>query len=322
MQIQEMIEQVNEALAKIEFHFPFSQQMTGYEKELKEAHIYPLAAGGKRIRPLMTLLSAGSVCGAQGIQTAEKAAMAIELMHTYTLVHDDLPCMDNDDLRRGRPTTHKIFGESKALLVGDGLQAQAFLLLSQADWQQKKDYTKDLLAVLAEAASPNGVIWGQWLDISLTGKEETSWKTMETVHTYKTGVFIAASLEMGLLCGLSQLSQQLEVTLISKLREKIKKAGIYIGLAFQIIDDILDATKTSAELGKTAGKDEQQNKFTAIRILGKEKSQELSTQYTNIAMTLLKEIFAEFQTAKNNDENNHYQNLLLQQIQILLARSN
>ena len=119
--------------------------------------------------------------------------------------------MDNDDLRRGKPTTHKIFGEAKALLVGDGLLAQAFLEISQIDWQKGRDETKRLLEILATACAPGGVIWGQWLDISLTGQSETTWDLMEIVHKYKTGVLIAASLGMGMLCGLSQQEAEIGV---------------------------------------------------------------------------------------------------------------
>ncbi|MES2615659.1 MAG: polyprenyl synthetase family protein [Bdellovibrionota bacterium] len=320
--VQSLVAQINESLAQVHIHFEGCSKTKIYEQEIKDAHTYPLVAGGKRIRPLFTLLMAGALGGEKALTTASKSAIAVEMLHTYTLVHDDLPCMDNDDFRRGRATTHKVYGDAKALLVGDGLLALSFLQLTQTNWQQGRNYTAELVEILATAASPSGVIWGQWLDLSLTGKEDTDWDLMEIVHTFKTGVLIAASLEMGLICGLSLQKKQYEIQVIKNFREKIKKAGIYIGLAFQIIDDILDTTKTSVELGKTAGKDENQNKFTAIRILGKQRAQELSSQYTHLAIALIKELFAEFQAAEFNNENNFYAKNLIEQIENLLARPN
>ena len=319
MQIKTLLDKINQSLAEIDFQFEKNPELGS---EINEAHHYPLLAGGKRIRPLFTLLTAGALGGEKALTTAHNAALAIEMIHTYTLVHDDLPCMDNDDLRRGQPTTHKVYGEAKALLVGDGLLAQAFFILSQTNWQEKPNFIKELLEVLSKAAAPCGVIWGQWLDLSLTGKNSTTWELMEFVHTHKTGVLIAASLELGFICGISQENHDKSISIIENNREKINKIGLLIGLSFQINDDILDATKTTKELGKTAGKDENQNKYTAIRLLGKEKAQDLSHKYTNFAIELLKEIFIEFNDAKNSNEINVYQNLLIQQIQSLLMRLN
>lgn len=328
--IQALINKINHSLSQLSFDFTSHPKAQSYALEIKEAMIYPFTSGGKRIRPLLTLLAAGAFGGERALLTAHPSAVAIEMIHTYTLVHDDLPCMDNDDLRRGKPTTHKVFSEAKALLVGDGLLTQSFLLLAQTDWQQKSNFTNYLIKTLAHAAGPSGVIWGQWLDLSLTGKEDTDWDIMEIVHTYKTGVLLAASLEMGFICGISQGNTEVDISLINACQEKMKQAGIYIGLAFQIIDDILDATKTTKELGKTAGKDEVQNKFTAFRLLGKERAQDLSTHYTTLAINLLKEVFLVREeknstlksNAQNSDEISHYQNLLIKQIQDLLIRPN
>lgn len=320
--MDELILKINEQLANLDFEIPSSPSTKFYENEILKAHKHPILAGGKRIRPLLTLLTAGSFGGEEAITTAISSALAIELIHTYTLVHDDLPCMDNDDLRRGLPTTHKIFGEAKALLVGDGLLAQAFFKASQTIWPKNENFTKEIIEILAQASCPRGVIWGQWLDLSLTGQEETTWEQMEIVHKFKTGVILGASLELGFICGISHLEIPLKQNRIVQLREKIKSAGILIGLAFQIIDDILDTTKTSEELGKTAGKDENQNKFTAVRLLGMEKAKELSLQYTNQAKGILKEILNEFNHLQKGKERQKYIDFLDDIIGFLLARPN
>lgn len=320
--LQIIVENINKSLENISFNIPSHSATVRYENEIKEAHAYPLNAGGKRIRPMLTLLTAGALGGEKGLKTAQRPALALEMLHTYTLVHDDLPCMDNDDLRRGKPTTHKIWGDGKALLVGDGLLTQSFITLAETNWPQNKDYSKELFNIFSQAAAPQGVIWGQWLDLSLTAKEETTWELMEIVHTYKTGLLIAACFEIGFVCGLSHLSKEFSLETVKNSREKIRKAGIHIGLAFQIIDDILDGTKSTNELGKTAGKDDTQNKFTALKLLGEKKSIELSKYYTDSAMNILKEIFSEFRNSENQGENSCYEINLFDLLQNLLARSN
>jgi geranylgeranyl diphosphate synthase type II len=296
-----LIQQIQDIMTHFDFEIPPSSHTTTWQNEIQQAHVYPLAAGGKRIRPLLTLLMACAVGGEAALKTASPSAVALEMLHTYTLVHDDLPCMDDDDLRRGRPTTHKVYGEAKALLVGDGLLAQSFGMLAQTPWPGEVCYLKELLESLTAAASPKGVIWGQWLDLSLTGEEATTWEQMEIVHKYKTGALLAACLEMGLLCGLSHT--HFEQPLLKELREKAKEAGFLIGLAFQIWDDILDGTKTTAELGKTAGKDESQNKLTALRLLGEKKSKEFCAAHTLRAKNLLDQIFERLPQSHDQGKN-------------------
>jgi geranylgeranyl pyrophosphate synthase len=291
--------------------------------EISKAYMYPLKAGGKRIRPLLTLLCAGALGGLDAIEIARKSALAIEKIHTYSLVHDDLPCMDNDDLRRGLPTTHKIYGEAKALLIGDGLLTQAFSLLAATKFSNfNNNYMSYLVEDLSEGAGAHGMIWGQWLDISLTGTSQVTWEQMEIVHKNKTGKLIGASLSLGLICGISNLKSTIHETDIMELRKNIKEIGILIGLSFQIIDDILDATKSDFELGKTAGKDEIQQKFTAIKLLGIEKAEKLSIAYTEKAISLLKAIFLNPSFKSLDKDALHFQKMLTSQIELLLSRPN
>ena len=315
--IPALTSKIHQNLEMIDFCIPPHPAASNFQNEIQNAHIYPLVAGGKRIRPLLALLMAQALGGEVALETALPSAMALEMVHTYTLVHDDLPCMDDDDLRRGRPTTHKVYGDAKALLVGDGLLAQSFLTLTKTKWPNNISLTKELVEILALATSPGGVIWGQWLDLSLTGFEETTWEQMEIVHTFKTGVLLAASLEMGLVCGMAYLNPFPSTETQILLREKIKKSGIHIGLAFQIRDDILDGTKTTKELGKTAGKDEDQNKLTALRLLGSENAQLLCEEHTKKAEQLLKEIFAYCPP-----QTKEFQNEILNLVQQLLVRGN
>ncbi len=292
--------------------------------EISIAYLYSLKAGGKRIRPLLTLLSAGAFGGLKAIEIARKSALAIEKVHTYSLVHDDLPCMDDDDLRRGLPTTHKIYGEAKALLVGDALLTQAFSLLTSTniDSSDGNNYISYLVEDLAEGAGPLGMILGQWLDISLTGASQVTWEQIEIVHKNKTGKLLGASLSLGLICGVSTLESTLQKSDIIELRKNIKEVGILIGLSFQIIDDILDATKSDFELGKTSGKDAMQQKFTAINLLGIKKAEKLSITYTEKAISLLKEIFSNPSFKDLDKDALHFQKILINQIELLLSRPN
>lgn len=290
--------------------------------EISDAYAYPLRAGGKRIRPLFTLLCAGSIGGLNAIEIARKPALAIEKIHTYSLVHDDLPCMDNDDLRRGLPTTHKVYGEAKALLIGDALLTQAFSLLASTKTKDsnQNNYLSYLVEDLAEGAGGNGMIWGQWLDVSMTGATQVTWEQVEIIHKNKTGKLMGASLALGLICGISALERSVPESKIDELRKKIKEVGILIGLSFQIIDDILDVTKSDLELGKTAGKDEIQQKFTAVNLLGIEKAEKLSTTYTQEAISLLKAIFLDPAFKNGDQETLHFQKTLISQIKLLLSR--
>jgi geranylgeranyl pyrophosphate synthase len=272
-------------------------------QEISKAIKHPLEAGGKRIRPLLVLLMAGAFGGEKSIQIARKSALAMELIHTYSLVHDDLPCMDNDDYRRGKPTVHKVYGEAKGLLVGDALLTQAFLVISQTDWKGEADLTSHLVQTLAESSGASGMIWGQWLDMTFAGQQNITWEQLETVHQNKTGKLLGASLELGVLCA---------SCCDDEIRKQARRAGILLGLAFQIMDDILDVTKSSADLGKTAKKDVDQNKVTAVSLLGMETAKRYVVRFTEQTISLLKKILPE--------SNENYRNELFKLIGGLISR--
>ncbi|MGY3804988.1 polyprenyl synthetase family protein [Pigmentibacter ruber] len=284
--------------------------------EIAEAFQYPLIAGGKRIRPLLTLLCAGSIGGERAIQNARNAALALEMVHTYSLVHDDLPCMDNDDLRRGKPTTHKVYGEAKGLLVGDALLTDAFFHLAHTKCKLT-EYLKSLIQELSLCSGANGMITGQWLDISLTGKHDLIWEQIELIHKNKTGKLLGCAFVFGYICGLNVLKTDVihEHFILNK--GKLRQAGEFVGIAFQIIDDILDTTGSSQSLGKTAGKDQAQNKTTSVSILGLEKAQNLASEFTEKAYHLLESVFAKFPASSENET---YKNLLFYQLEQLLVR--
>lgn len=303
--------------------FKASEYKDTFYSEILDAYLYPLKAGGKRIRPLLCLLIAGAIGGKEAIEKARNAALAIEKIHTYSLVHDDLPCMDNDDFRRGQPTTHKKYGEAKALLIGDALLTQSFSLLAQISFSNKHyNYLAYLIEDLTEGAGLFGMIQGQWLDISFTGNHDASWQQIETVHKNKTGKLIGASLSLGLICGISTLNNLIKEDEFIELRKTIKSIGIAIGLSFQIMDDILDSTQSQLELGKTARKDIVQNKRTAMSILGADKSKEISDSYTNNAISMLLSLFQSSFLKKNTDETMYFQEMMIEKIKELLTRTN
>jgi geranylgeranyl pyrophosphate synthase len=307
----------------------------GESLEVWQAHAYPLAAGGKRIRPLLLLLMAGALGGEKALDRARVGALSIELIHSYSLVHDDLPCMDNDDFRRGKPTTHKVFGEAKALLVGDGLCAHAFTVLGMRGncppWSRPLLSDKeaaDLCGTLGMASGPSGMVNGQWIDISMTATfpqggsdtpilptETTSkFKTLESMHVLKTGKLLGASLEMGCIVGLAERNT-LSGSEVERARSLAKELGELIGLTFQIIDDILDATQSSAVLGKSAGKDAAAGKLTAVSLLGVDEARTLADSLTLRASELLEIFLAEFSI---NDESNQSAFLFSQSAQSLI----
>ena len=284
--------------------------------EITEAFHYPLAAGGKRIRPLLTLLSAGIFGGEKAIQNARNAALALEMIHTYSLVHDDLPCMDNDDFRRGKPTTHKIYGEAKGLLVGDALLTEAFFCIAQTECKLP-EYLQSLIQELSYCAGIQGMIAGQWLDISFTGKKDLSWEQIELIHKNKTGRLLGCAFVLGYICGLNVI-EKVDIQENLKLnKDKLRQAGEFVGIAFQIVDDILDVTASSQNLGKTAGKDQEQSKATSVAILGLEKAQNLASEFTSKAYLLLKSVFENLPRASANEI---YKYILFQQLEQLLVR--
>ncbi|MEN9811130.1 MAG: hypothetical protein RLZZ488_2697 [Pseudomonadota bacterium] len=242
--------------------------------ELFKAFTYPLEAGGKRVRPNLTCLVARA-CGAPAEHPALLVcAAAVEYIHTYSLVHDDLPCMDDDDLRRGKPTSHKVFGEAQALLIGDALLTQAFSLLADAaEHGLRPDAALRCVQILSRSAGPYGMIAGQWKDLAHTGNAAAAdWQTLCAIHNLKTGALLSAACAVGVLAGTALSEHSAKVYQDPRGVDEILKAaeelGMTIGLAFQIVDDVLDATKNSQQLGKTAGKDGDQDKLTAVRLLG------------------------------------------------------
>lgn len=224
-------------------------------QRLHAAMRYAVLGGGKRIRPLLTFAS-GQVAGAHA-DRLEIAAAAVEMIHAYSLVHDDLPCMDDDVLRRGKPTVHVEFDEATALLVGDALQSLAFQLLAQYPLAQDAHKQLEMVTLLAVASGSRGMAGGQAIDLASVGKTLTL-PELELMHIHKTGALIRSAVMLGALCG------QLSDTKMAKLDHFAK----CIGLAFQVVDDVLDAEASTATLGKTAGKDAEQNKPTYVSVSG------------------------------------------------------
>ncbi|NUZ05401.1 polyprenyl synthetase family protein [Piscinibacter koreensis] len=221
---------------------------------LGEAMRYGVLDGGKRLRPLLALAAAQCVGGAH--DAALRAACAVELIHAYSLVHDDLPCMDNDVLRRGKPTVHVKFGEAQAMLAGDAMQALAFEILTPEAGVEPALQAR-LCGLLARAAGHAGMAGGQAIDLASIGVSLDE-RQLRDMHHRKTGALLQASVLMGAACGDATPQQW----------AALSEYGDAIGLAFQVVDDILDVTQASATLGKTAGKDENNNKPTYVSVLG------------------------------------------------------
>ncbi len=223
--------------------------------KLMEAVRYSLLAGGKRLRPslvLQTFAACGD--GTKGKASALAAAGAIELIHTFSLVHDDLPCMDNDDLRRGRPTSHKVFGEAVALLAGDAMMSMAFELLAR---EADDRLAGKLVGELASASGPEGMIGGQILDMEGEGRA-LGLKELQQLHRKKTGALLTAA------CRLGAVAAEADERKI----EAVTRFGKHLGLAFQIVDDVLDVTSTPEQMGKATHKDAQKGKNTYPTLIG------------------------------------------------------
>ncbi len=239
------------------------------QKLLFDAMEYSLLAGGKRLRPIFAFEFC-RLCGADW-QKAAPFAAAIEMIHTYSLIHDDLPCMDNDDFRRGRPTNHKVFGEGLAVLAGDALLTDAFAMASTA----KVANLGDAIGVLAECAGSLGMVGGQVLDIMAENRELTEQEVLD-IQSRKTGGLINAACVLGVMAGGGS-------------QEQIAAAAGFagaLGLAFQIRDDMLDVIGTKEEMGKGVGTDEAKNTF--VRLYGLDKCEELVQRYTETAIDLLR----------------------------------
>ncbi len=259
----------------------------GAPAQLVEAMRYSVLDGGKRLRPLLVLAAHEAVCqssprnanAGQGdgtLEAAMRAACAVELIHAYSLVHDDMPCMDNDVLRRGKPTVHVQFGEASALLAGDALQALAFELLTPQDGSVAPATQARLCALLARAAGSAGMAGGQAIDLASVGLPLTE-SQLRQMHELKTGALLQASVVMGAQCG-APSAQALQA---------LQTYGAAMGLAFQVVDDILDVTADSTTLGKTAGKDADNNKPTYVSLMGLQASQAYAQQLLGQALNAL-----------------------------------
>ncbi len=244
-------------------------------ERLRQAMRYAVLDGGKRLRPLLVLAASEAAAGHPA--AALRAACAIELIHAYSLVHDDMPCMDNDVLRRGKPTVHVQFGQADALLAGDALQSQAFELLTPASPQEIPLPTQAILCrLLARAAGAAGMAGGQAIDLASVGKR-LSQSELQHMHRLKTGALLQASVSMGAACG----------TCSETVHNALSDYGAAIGLAFQVVDDILDVVADSATLGKTAGKDAANDKPTYVSLLGLPQAQDYAHQLHQQAIAAL-----------------------------------
>jgi farnesyl diphosphate synthase len=230
---------------------------------LHEAMRYATLEGGKRVRPLLAF-AAGEVSGAP-LERLEVAAAAVEMIHAYSLVHDDLPCMDDDVLRRGKPTVHVEYDEATALLVGDALQSLTFQLLSESPLSEDPSLQLEMIRTLAVAAGSRGMAGGQQIDLEATGRALTL-PELEHMHIHKTGALIRAAVLLGFSCGRSNETE----------RAALDRYAKAIGLAFQVVDDVLDSEEDTATLGKTAGKDSKQGKATYVSLLGAAQAREMA----------------------------------------------
>ncbi|WP_295075109.1 polyprenyl synthetase family protein [Ruminococcus sp.] len=244
------------------------------QKNLIDAMNYSLEAGGKRIRPVLVYAFCSALSGDYRIAAAPAAA--IEMIHTFSLIHDDLPAMDNDDFRRGKPSCHKAFGEAMAILAGDALSVLPFEIISNDNDLSDAQKIK-IISYLAKAVGREGMIGGQVIDMENETRNDVDEANLRNMYRHKTGQLIAVSCMMGCICAGAD-------------EAKIQAAAEYgfrLGLAFQIVDDILDVTSTTEELGKPVGSDEEENKTTFVTLYGVEKAQEKANAVTDEALAHL-----------------------------------
>jgi geranylgeranyl diphosphate synthase, type II len=249
---------------------------TGLEKKVIEAARYSLFAGGKRLRPILCLTAAEVVGGDS--ESIMPVACALEMIHTYSLIHDDLPAMDNDDYRRGKLTNHKVFGEAIAILAGDALVTEAFGFVARLQDipGQAPDHILQAIRILVKASGYRGMIGGQVIDLECESLD-TDIATVEYMHIHKTGALLAASLEMGALLG-GGTQEQIA---------SLKRYGHHFGLAFQITDDLLDIEGDAEEMGKKPGSDVARNKKTYPALLGLARSKESASEHVEQALQQL-----------------------------------
>jgi farnesyl diphosphate synthase len=241
---------------------------------LGEAMRYGVLDGGKRLRAMLVLAACEAVGGDRA--AALRAASAVELIHAYSLIHDDMPCMDNDVLRRGKPTVHVRFGQAQAMLAGDAMQALAFEVLTPDLCEVSAEIQARLCAILSRAAGHAGMAGGQAIDLASVGQPLPE-ETLRDMHRRKTGALLSASVMMGAACG----------TTTAGARQALSVYGDALGLAFQVVDDILDVTQASEVLGKTAGKDQDQNKPTYVSLMGLDQARALARRLREQALGAL-----------------------------------
>nr|AUZ98421.1 geranylgeranyl pyrophosphate synthase [Trachyspermum ammi] len=244
--------------------------------KIQESMRYSLLAGGKRVRPMLSIAACELFGGHES--TAIPSACAVEMIHTMSLMHDDLPCMDNDDLRRGKPTNHKVYGENVAVLAGDAMLALAFHLVATETEGVSSDQVVRVIVELAKAIGAEGLVAGQIVDVCSEGDPNLGLSDLEFIHRSKTAALLEGSVVMGAILG---GANEEEV-------EKLRKYARCIGLLFQVVDDILDVTKSSEELGKTAGKDLVADKTTYPKLIGIEKSKEFADKLNKEAIEQLR----------------------------------
>lgn len=282
--IQEYSSLIEEKLYKY-----FENSLPEY-KILFDSMEYSVKNGGKRVRPLLTLLFYNA-CGKEDVLKAMPMAEAVEFIHTYSLIHDDLPCMDNDDFRRGKPSNHKVYGEAFALLAGDGLLTAAFERITDCykEGLYGTEVAVDAISTLSHLAGSRGMIGGQVIDLLNENNSDVDFENLKLMDNLKTGALIESACVMGCIAAGAD-------------KEKINAASEFaqkIGLAFQIKDDILDVTSTLEKLGKMAGSDAQNGKSTYVTLLGVEECQKLVDKLTDEAMSAL-DVF------ENNDALREY----------------
>jgi geranylgeranyl diphosphate synthase type II len=269
--LEEKCRLVDEALEK---YLPPEDELPS---DLHKSMRYSVFAGGKRVRPILVM----AACEAAGgnAEDALPTACAMEMIHTYSLIHDDLPAMDNDDFRRGKPTNHKVFGESVAILAGDALLTEAFILLSSPEFGSFLDTAKRLQVIseISRCSGSRGMIGGQVVDMESEGKPSVDFATVEYIHTHKTGALIKASVRSGALLGGAE----------GEIEDALVRYGEAIGLAFQIADDILDIEGTTEQIGKDAGSDLERGKATYPAVIGIAESKRRADELVDVALDAL-----------------------------------
>ena len=275
--MQNIEEKLLSYAGKVE-HF-LSQSISTDDKDLLSLYAsmrYSVMAGGKRIRPFLVLTVSKMFGGKE--ENAIYLAAALEMVHTYSLIHDDLPCMDDDDLRRGKPTNHKIYGEAVATLAGDALLTGAFELIAASGLSDKA--VRMAVLTLASAAGADGMVGGQVMDLSSSEQKEQDFNRLIKMHSLKTGALIAAAVKLGLLAAENEKEAD---------RHALTSYARYLGLAFQIVDDVLDVLGDEEEMGKQTGKDKEAGKTTFLHYFSPEEAMQYAKDLTDLAKGCVKD---------------------------------